>query len=893
MKIMRKLVTQGLRLNKKRTIVTIIGIVLAVALLSALSTLVFSFRGSLISYQRQKDGNYHVAFGEITHEDIATLEKNRRVENMYVISELGYSYLEGSKNEYKPYACILATDKNGMENGGFELLEGRFPENESEIVLPKHVQTNARLEYQVGDAITFEVGERVDGDGVTLGQTYPFDPNGSETVINTTSKTYTIVGFMKRPSYKMEDYTAPGYTFLTYQQEPADDVIMSKAYVRFTGKALTNYIDYVADIVGVDRVSMNVFYSDESMVDHYSEEELKEMLDELEKAKYYPDINIWLIRYERLWPIDSTFKVIFFLGGFVAVIILLTSIYCIKNSFEISVTEKIHLYGMIAGIGATKKQIRKSVFTEAAILGAIGIPIGLVSGLFASWVLIIISNALLQNIMTTQLIYIPSWIGVLIALVLGIVTVYLSAWKSARKAGRVAPIEAIRNQNEIKLNAKKLKTPRYISKLWGIGGVISYKNIKRNKKKYRTTVVSITICTITFIVISYFISLGYSLVSMAVSEEPVNVYFTVNEDLDNQLMQEDTEKMANVETFAIAKEMTVYFSEYDFSEKYGEYYKENVSSIYSDKEYVTLVVLDDATYAEYAKAAGVSNETGGVILYNRVVITGVGEVEEYAFKSNEITFNYDYESAVEFDENDNVIAESVHTITTSGKLSGVTEELPVGYKNLGRAALFTSQSTYEGMEDYYSDTNHSVMTRLLFVSNNSDQLQKDLESLISSNPETYGAETVVNNMEQNAKDERSIFLLISIFAYGLIVVIALIGITNIINTLGTSMELRARDFATLRSIGMTGKQFKRMVRLESFFTSVKSLFWGCLIGLGLSYLIWYFENTYDLAIIYHPPIKAVLISIAVVLVLVYAIISSSLSKINKRNIIETIKNENI
>ena len=107
------------------------------------------------------------------------------------------------------------------------------------------------------------------------------------------------------------------------------------------------------------------------------------------------------------------------------------------------------------------------------------------------------------------------------------------------------------------------------------------------------------------------------------------------------------------------------------------------------------------------------------------------------------------------------------------------------------------------------------------------------------------------------------------------------------------MELRSREFATLRSIGMTDKQFAGMVRLESVFISVKALVIGVPLGILISYLLCVIMNRMDGAIIYEPPYKAIILCIVVVIMLIYAIMKLSMMKLRHNNIIETIKNENL
>lgn len=890
MNLIRKFVHKNLMLNKKRTIVTIIGITLAVALLSALSTMVFSFHKSLIEFEKNKTGNFHVAIKEVEKNNLSDICNNRAIESYFTIGEVGYATIEESKNEYKPYARIVETDEAGYEGASFKLIEGRFPENDTEIVIPRHLKTNGRVEYKIGETLELEVGKRVlseDDSPIAAELQY----TGEEKIIDTATKKYTVVGIIERPAYGIESYEAPGYTFVTKisKENLASEDAKINAYVRFDRQGLQNKDEVIAGIIDVNPYLYKKANSSSEML---TAKESEAYYREMESAKYQVYLNTWLMRYETVWPIDSSMLVLFILAIIVAAIIIITSVYCIKNSFDISISEKIRQYGMLSSIGATKKQIKKSVYTEAAIMGYVGIFLGVVFGLFAGFVLILISNTLLGRMLQFSLIFNPSILAILIAVVLGILTIFLSAAGSARKAAKVSPMEAIRNQNEIKISSKKIKTPAYISKIWGIGGVISYKNIKRNKKKYRTTVVSIVICTVTFIVISYFMSMAMELVGMAYTSDEYNISANIDDEEAYKVLESQLETLENVDSYTVVK--NGYFELTDFN--YSKDLEEKIETLDYDLDFssITFISLDEKSFQKYLKECGVNTESDKAVLVNTINMEWiedekpkVGQVEVFGYKKGDKVnfFDNDYSEA-KFDENDNVIPETIKRTDYDLEIAAVSDERPVGYKAyVSTPMLVVSEKATEEKGINFRDG-----YEIYFSSGNPDKLQDDLEKF----SETYCSEYMsIYNRDKNAQNEKSLFLLLEIFAYGLITVIALIGITNIINTLGTSMELRSRDFATLRSIGMTDKQFMRMVRLESLFTSAKALIIGVTAGMLISYVINRMECRYDTVIPFKPPIMSAILVILVVMLLIYVIIRTSLMRINKRNIIDTIKNENI
>lgn len=950
MNLMKTLTLKNLKLNRKRTIVTIVGIILATALLSALVTLVSSFQYSMIEYQKQKDGDFHVKFSNVKMSELSEFKNNRNIESTFETMGMGFAKLDGCKNEDKPYAYVMATDEAGFERGCFNLIEGRMAKNEDEIVIPRHLKTNGRIDIKVGDEITLDVGKRYDSNTESVISENCAYEHEAETLTDTVTKQYKVVGIMERPGYGMEDYSAAGYTFVTYSDELAaiDNGTKSEAseadttltvYSRYTKKALRNKDAVTADIIGVDE---KLFAKANNSSVEMTAEESDRFLKEMENAKYDIYMNGYLISYECVFPIDGSFKALFTVAAVVALIIILTSVYCIKNSFNISITEKIRQYGMLASVGATRRQIKSSVKTEAAMLGVVGIPVGTMSGILASLILVKVVNALSAGWLNFALSFHTSLPALILAVIMSIATIYFSATGSARRAAKVTPLEAIRNTKEIKIKSAKLKTPAIIGRIWGIGGVISYKNIKRNNKKYRTTVTSIVICSVTFIVISYFMSMAFSMVGMSYASADYNIGINMSYKKDIHV---DIEKLSKLVSGIEGVDDYLVGAGYDFDvdkPKYTKEYGEYCRQVYDNSEDVSpmflITVLDDKSYDKYASDAGIKNAAAGAILVNKGTFDVYNEnsskyvkkeMELYKYKAGDtIECGYNVYDDASSDDNaaegdtesstdDNNAVEGdtesgtednsgyvdEETInngvrkTLDVTIAGVTDKVPIGYKSYSYATLlFMNQ---KGFESLWADGKSNELKQryvsysAYVVAENADEYQDTFEKETEGNPEYSQISFSVSNLDKEMRDEKSLFTLLGVFAYGLIVVIALIGITNIINTLSTGMELRSREFATLRSIGMTDKQFVGMVRLESVFISVKALVIGVPLGILISYLLCVIMNRMDGAIIYEPPYKAIILCIVVVIMLIYAIMKLSMTKLRHNNIIETIKNENL
>ena len=857
MTLLNKLTIKNLKLNKKRTIVTIIGIMLSVALITAVASMYASGIKSLIKYETIIKGDFHTAFYNVPTSDIDKFVNNRNIEKLNITEGLGYAKID-SKNEDKPYAYLKGFTKDALNNLSVRLVKGRLPENTNEIVIPTHLKTNGCLDLKLNDSITLEVGKRIDSKGSELSQSDKYQNTAGEQLVETQTKTYKIVGIIERPATNIEYYTAPGYTFITY----IDSKNLSgnvDIYAKFTKDGVKNWDKTIANILGVSQVLFRKVYNQEI--------ESGKLTEQLKKT-YMFDINKYLIDLETN-PISSTSmgdlgKVL----AIVIVIIVFTSIFCIKNSFDISITEKIRQYGMLRSIGATKKQIKRNVFYEATILGLIGIPLGIILGCLAAYILIIISNYYLTDVIQTgfKLELVFSTYAILVAIILGIITIYFSALKSATRASKVSEIDSIRNSANLKISSKKIKYPKYIKKLFGIGGVISFKNLKRNKKKYRTTIISITVSTFVFIALYSFMKLAFQNVNNELKVSDFNISLSTNAINDYSYSKFlKTVNLSGVEDYAILRNSELSFTGSHSSKEYLEYFGTKKES--DAEEHITIFAIGKKQYDKYIKSLGLNYDDikDKVILFDKQYITS------YDKNNNKIIKNI---RVYDFNKGDVITSTNNQLNLEIGAISSIGPNL---LKNLSNSYLIISDEMF----DRIAKTNN---LDIYYKASNADKLQDELDSYL--NGESYN----IDNKEENVRIMNNLFTLIAIFLYGFIIVISLIGITNIFNTITTNMELRKQEFAMLKSIGMTSKEFKRMIRLESLFMGIKSLLFGILIGIILSYLI-YLSSDSDIP--YKLPIVAIIISILVVFILISLIMKYSLNKISKQNTIETIRNENI
>ena len=878
MNLLNKLTIKNLKLNKKRTIVTVIGIMLSVALITAVASLYTSAVSSFTEYIKKRNGNFHVVYYNVPYSEVDTIKNHRGIESMAYVQNLGYAKLKDSNNNYKPYAYVKSFDEYSLKNLSIRLVSGRLPENENEILIPTHLKTNGRIQLSIGDEIKLDIGKRISGiDNIELDQSNPYQEN--EKIENTVSKTYKIVGIIERPAYNIEDYSSAGYTFITYMNEINKDYPVD-LYTLYSDKGLKDYIKVTASILNVDYKIYKEYING-----NMTTEEVLENESELKKAKYDIEINDSLIVLETNPISDSTLGGLSAVAIIVCIIIIFTSVFCIKNSFDISITEKIKQYAMLRSIGATKKQIKKNVFYEATILGIIGIPLGILLGFFASIILLFISNNLLDGMTANKLNlhYTFSFLSIFISIILGIITIYLSALRSATKASKVSLIESIRNSSNIKVKSKKLKSKKIINKLFGIGGDISYKNMKRNSSKYRTTIISIAVSSFVFISLSSFMTIVNEAVKKEYNSTDYNIgLYVYNENkITDELYDKiiETTRLDNIDKCAIIRNLNLNVHNIKYTKDMMDSLKKSGLSD-DDIEHesnLALISIGDDAYKDYLSKLNLKYEDAKdkVILINRVN-------REYfdLEKQKSIQLFFD---ALDYKKNDKIsgIVEGNKKIEL--EIISVTDEKYFSLNNdLYNPTLIISDELFDKIKP--KENTHYI--NVYYKSSNAYKLQDDIDIVLKD--ESY----TLNNVDEQVKLMNNFYTLIAIFLYGFIIVISFIGITNIFNTITTNMELRRQEFAMLKSVGMTTYEFNRMIRLESIFIGVKSLIFSIPIGVLISYII-YIKLGKEIGLIYSIPIVSILLSILVVFLLITIIMKYSLSKINKQNTIETIRNENI
>lgn len=895
MKILNKLTVKNLKLNKSRTIVTIIGIMLSCALIMVVAGMAASAQQTMVNLQINITGNYDLFVKGANKKIIDNAQANRNVKDIYIKQNLGCAYLPQAKFDTKPYINVVAfNEKSFTDCFNVTLKEGRLPQNGNELVLSQSVIENSKADYKLGDTVALDLGKRVyaSGDEIPLDDTDYFnDTKGTEKLVDTHKKTYTVVGVFNKvsSSYFAADSNSASSSAFTLAEENAD---INDLFISFTSDGEKDYITTSGEILNL---TGDDFESLKNDFEVYLEN------GDFDEAS----INKDLLRYKGFALSDEYMRMLLSLAVIIIVIIAISSIFVIRNSFAISITEKTKLYGMLASIGATSKQIRHNVLFEGFVLGIIGIPAGILLGVGVIALLVVILNALLENMLNgISFVYAVPWWAAVISAVMSAVIILFSTLSSAFRASRIAPITAIRGNNDIKINKNKRKSykaPKFIKKLFGVGGEIAYKNLKRSKKKYRTTVISIIVTVAMFISISTFIEYGMKITGDHFKDIPYNITVKANDKLSYDEYENIYKRIiADTDINSSIKACENYYGNIV---GLTDYYTEDAKAAeLSGGDLAYVFGVDNKSFKEYVTALGYNYDdvkdkaliTNDFKYYNsdNILIKGKefdlpmntvvklypngnpsyteDDIKEIQKTDPDFVYNPDDYKSVDL-----VIYDTINKEVPGSIVSGIMSTLNEG-------SVLVSEDYFKKL---FAEDNEYTSRVIVIDSAEPAQTVEYIKNLGIDGLDIY-------NLNDQKEMMNAVVLIIAIFAYGFIIVISLIGITNVFNTINTNMRLRSKEFAMLKSIGMTKKEFNRMIRLESLFYGLKSLLIGVPLGLLGGYAI--FKATGNTIMLdYSFPTMAVLISIVFVFFVVWLIMKISISKVNKQNIIETIRNDNI
>ena len=868
MNLYTSLTLRYLKENKRRTIVTIIGIILSTALICGIGNIFVSLMDHQIRETIANDGEFHATFYDIKKDDISTITNSAGISKSALSENLGYARLD---KDDKYMIQIKEYDENAFKGYQIKLKDGRFPSNDKEIVLSE--ESLKKSNKKIGDSISFNIGKRVDEDGNSReGDLLAYE---NEKIINATKKDFKIVGTIEKPGFEWNgsDAVVTGITYLDINNiDKNQDVNVSISVNKPT--EIYEIAPKIAKNLGLKLKDVSGDNYNNKQGIHYENLSFNEHLLRLQGASVYSNIN------------NSIYMIIII----VTVLVVICTIATVYNAFSISISERKKQFGILNSIGATKSQIIKLVFIEAFIVSVIAIPIGIVCGtisidLVFRFIQRFFENSFIAD-MNLRVVYNPYIIIGSILIVL--ITIGISAILPAITAAKISPLEAIKNSSNLKIG--KVKDSKIVRFIFKTEGVLAYKNLRRNKKKFRITLFSLIISVVIFISFSGFMKLFIKANQVQSSQMNYDLYLYKNGFAEDDKIINELKKVKGIENFSINNEYSIgtNVGENNINKGYKEliekyFTKENKNDevVYNFSNSLFFFPGDEAISKLKLKTGKFDKETA--IKENGIILRNKSYYEELGKKGDVSLTNYKVGDIIDayeigYDEkNDKEIIETVKL-----KVLATTEDLLPG--QLSSSYMGLDFITYD---EVGQKLGFNINKGRMYISTNKEE---NTRKAIKEIAEKYGY-TVNDEIEYARKNEQSMMAM-KVFVYGFVSVISLVSITNIVNTISTNINLRKREFAIIKSIGVTPSGFNKMIYLESLLYGALSLIYGIPIGMGITILMnKTLGDVINLGMVI--PWNAIIISFVGIFIITFIASYIPMKKINKENIIDSIRQESI
>lgn len=853
MSIVNKLTLRHLKENKGRTVITTLGICVSVAMITAVFVAVASFMNLFGEISLLNGGHWHINM-TVNQRQLEELKNDDRFSRIGLREEQGNNsfLLRERASDRLGTGTVYTGDKTNLEQMFTGDYEGNIPENENEIAVEQNLIEKNNLDWKIGDTVTIPLGNR-----------YAVDSESGE-VIMVDGGSYGLYG---------------------------DEEFMEAETQEFKITAILhdNPATSMYDIVrGLD--SGKLYLSEGETITAYAE--LKEVnynsLDVLNDIVKEYGIEAFVINDDYL---DSKFAIsedstlsttIIPMALIVLVIIMIASVVLIYNAFGMSLSERIRYLGMLASVGATGVQKKASVYYEGFLLGAIGIPVGILAGIAGIGITLkavgdeIISTGMLNGASESNMemrVVVPVWaiVGIVIFSVL---TIFVSSFIPSRKASKITPIDAIRQRDEIKVRAKKLRSPKIIRKIFGYEGELAYKNLKRNGRKSRVITASIALSVVLFLSVNYFCTVFTRALDMEV-DIPYQIQTYVDYDKRDQFFEE-LDKIGEIDDYYCTNNDYFVLSDSssdDQSLKNKDFLTGTYKTLFNSKAYMYINYIDDEAFNKLCQDNGIDyheyyGDTVKALIMNNISHErGGAEVFNDKVLGTQIGFG----------------DEANGSITVSGFVDYDPDNDVCNFNSNNTISLYVPES------NYYNVIAKNFDSYTYMVGVETEQHEVVYEKIYTLLEEgDYGSIYVMDYPESFRMMNTVVFVL-EVFVYGFIVLITLITVANIINTISTGIQLRRKEFAMLKSVGTTPKGFRKMISLESVFYGLKAL----IFALPISVLISYAMNKVMASDVIPFEINWLLYLavIAVVFVIVGFTMLYAVSKLKNDSIVETLKEE--
>jgi putative ABC transport system permease protein len=895
MNILTTYTLKYLRLNRKRTAVTILGVILSSALICGVFLLGLSFQQVMIEHEIFMAGNWHARFHAVPYAKANAIAENSAVQAAMLSEPLG-SATYGSHNTVRPYLYVTAYDALSFQNGSIRLLAGRFPQKGDELLISPVMIEDSGLGLKPGSSLRLAFGQRniPDYDAMVKawgGEEYVALHDG-ETFTPSVSKTYTVVGVI----------------------EPlADETSMPAAFPALT------YLD-PAQLAAADNVDIAILARDPRSINTTAPAIAKGAGLTVTLGPDGQPAKESIAYNERLLPwlgaSGRSNYVRFFLVVLATLIVLIVcgSALLIYNAFAISISERKKQFGMFASVGATAAQIRRIVLTEAGVIAAIGIPLGILGAIAGVAILLKLTQGIVSQLIVDaeqgmQLVLSPLVIG--LAVLFSAATILLSAWIPARRASRVSPIDAIRQSGEIQESkprpeGTRLRTSPLIRRVFGFEGELALKSLRRDRKKYRTTMLSLVISIILFVAFNALML--YTDTTQRMASKAMNWDLQIDLDyrqshakgfaeLVSQLpeVQQVTYRRSTYEQYTPARAV-ITDPAYQALQELNTLQLENLPRAAEGGTYAFVLevsAVGPAEFAHYAAQLGLdvqqySDPSAPLgILINHTSLRQNGKLYDFDL------FNLQPGDTMTVSKMSGWSAPQTRDeapASLTWTVGAVTEKPPLGFMGTTLVPeLIVSDAVFDGLSDRMQQLGPINNGHMTVKSDDPDAALEAIERLYKA---TIGGNLSYQSMAEFNKSSNLKMLMISLFFYGFLTLITLIGVTNIVNTLDTNIKLRRREIAMLRSVGLTPDGLRRMLRYESLFYGLTALLYGLPLGIALSVFIYYQFNGVS-TFAFSLPWGAIAACVLGVLVIVFATMMISGAMIRNDSIVETIKEENL
>lgn len=853
MSIVNKLTLRHLKENKGRTVITTLGICVSVAMITAVFVAVASFMNLFGEISLLNGGHWHINM-TVNQQQLEELKNDDRFSRIGLREEQGNNsfLLSERASDRLGTGTVYTGDKTNLEQMFTGDYEGNIPENENEIAVEQNLIEKNNLDWKIGDTVTIPLGNR-----------YAVDSESGE-VIMVDGGSYGLYGdeeFMEAETQEFKITAILHDNPATSMYDIVRELDSGKLYLS-EGETITAY----AELKEVNYNSLDVL---NDIVKEYGIEAFVINDDYLDSKFAISE--------------DSTLSTtIIPMALIVLVIIMIASVVLIYNAFGMSLSERIRYLGMLASVGATGVQKKASVYYEGFLLGAIGIPVGILAGIAGIGITLkavgdeIISTGMLNGASESNMemrVVVPVWaiVGIVIFSVL---TIFVSSFIPSRKASKITPIDAIRQRDEIKVRAKKLRSPKIIRKIFGYEGELAYKNLKRNGRKSRVITASIALSVVLFLSVNYFCTVFTRALDMEV-DIPYQIQTYVDYDKRDQFFEE-LDKIGEIDDYYCTNNDYFVLSDSssdDQSLKNKDFLTGTYKTLFNSKAYMYINYIDDEAFNKLCQDNGIDyheyyGDTVKALIMNNISHErGGAEVFNDKVLGTQIGFG----------------DEANGSITVSGFVDYDPDNDVCNFNSKNTISLYVPES------NYYNVIAKNFDSYTYMVGVETEQHEVVYEKIYTLLEEgDYGSIYVMDYPESFRMMNTVVFVL-EVFVYGFIVLITLITVANIINTISTGIQLRRKEFAMLKSVGTTPKGFRKMISLESVFYGLKAL----IFALPISVLISYAMNKVMASDVIPFEINWLLYLavIAVVFVIVGFTMLYAVSKLKNDSIVETLKEE--